>query len=403
MAKSDKQKIWIVLDHPMQFATALAIASHWGREDFVLNLLISPHPYWRKVDINLYRYQFDEVIYLERPDYTWHPIRALQMILRIWRLKRRIARLNIKLDDIIIGLSVFHYLENMVLSMQSRNRKIAIMPSVVYQESINKIDKSIYRGTLEGWLASWLVEPIAGLHRTYCMKERLHPERYWRIRYKESLPDIYHKVVVLGTISDGGYQLGNSIITMPYPYVLALGETKEENFDNARKSQKVVFFGNSFSEGYFGLKPEVYAHYVNQCLSFLREKYASTHKLVYRPHPTESDEIKLLNLDQFDIEDDGMLSELYFYKNFADIYAVFSVGSTSSRTALHFFINAYAFINTFPFDEATKNYFRLEMGSVPDDFYIRDFSRTPKRYIKMKDADAAIKRCQDVLDLVLQN
>jgi len=51
MATSEKQKIWMVLGHPLEFLTALAIASYWGREKYALNSLISRHPYCRKVDM----------------------------------------------------------------------------------------------------------------------------------------------------------------------------------------------------------------------------------------------------------------------------------------------------------------------------------------------------------------
>ena len=110
----------------------------------------------------------------------------------------------------------------------------------------------------------------------------------------------------------------------------------------------------------------------------------------------------MLDLSQFEIETDGMLTHLYFYENLEDIYAVFSAYSTSSSSAAHFFINAYAFINVLPCDEATRNLLKQEMGSVPDDFYIDDLSRTPNRYIKAEDADIAGRRCQQVLDMILQ-
>ena len=141
---------------------------------------------------------------------------------------------------------------------------------------------------------------------------------------------------------------------------------------------------------------------VNAYLSFLREKYGAAYKLVYRPHPINAGEIEFLNLEQFEIENDGMLAELYFYKNIEDIHAVFSVASTTCRSAFDFFINAYAFLNIFPYNDKAKNLFRLTMGNVPDDFYINDLSITPNRYINTEDINVAIKKCQDVLDGILQ-
>lgn len=444
MSTPKKQKVWMVLDHPQQFAIALGIISHWSREKFIFNLLISSHPYWRKVDINLYKEQFDKIYFFERPDYLPshapqiisrfvnlkkriarpktkrteiinsqsifnsfmefilnYVIHVPQMISQIFRLKKKIAQLGIQQNDIIVGLSIFHYLENVVLSVHPQNLKIAIMPKVVYAQCTRFMNKKIYRNTLEGWLANWFVEPITGLHRTYCMKERLHPDTYWWIRYRESLLDIFDKVIVLGDFPSETSYFGDNIFTMPFPYILAFEKAGAKNNYRDKKAQKIVFFGTPFREGLWNITPEIYAKNLNACLSFLREKYGATYKLVYRPHPMETYEIKLLDLDQFEIANDGMLAELYFYRNVEDIYAAFSVESTSSRSAFDFFINAYAFLNIFPYDEVVKKYFRLEMGNVSDDFYINDLSTTPNRYIKFENVNAAIKKCHDVLDTIL--
>lgn len=390
--------MWIVLDHPQQFATALGIATYLGREKFIFNLLISPHPYWKKVDINLYKHQFDEIHFLERPDYTPNPINVLRMIFQIIRLKKRIAQLGINQNDIIVGLSIIHYLENIVLSVHQRNLKIAIMSQVVYQVCIQEMDENIYRNTLEGWLANWIVEPITGLNRTYCMKERRYPNSYWCIRYRKSLLDIFNKVIILGNISFENNYVGDNIITMPFPYVLALKNSVAESNQRNDNHKKIVFFGTSFRTGMWNITPEIYAKNLNACLSFLREKYGMNFKLVYRPHPTEKDEIKQLDLRQFEIENDGMLAELYLYKNAEDIHAVFSVCSSSSMSAFQIFINAYAFMNIFPYDERVKKIFRLEMGNVPDDFYINGLSAAPNRYINNININAAIKQCIAVLD-----
>lgn len=406
MSKNTKQKIWIVLDHPQQFATALGLVSYWRRRKFIINLIISPHTYWAKVDIDRYRNQFDNIHFFERPDYTCNPIKLLFMVYQIFRLRRKITKLIIHQNDIIVGLSVFHYLENIVLSLSPKNPKIAIMPHVVYNECRRTMDKNIYKNTFEGWLANWIVEPITGLYQTYCMKERLHPDTYWRIRYREELLNIYSDVIILGNAAGAEDHLGDKIHKMPFPYVLALGHLQKlQNGINSGNCnpQKVVFFGDAFGRGIWGVPPEVYAKHLNKCLSFLREKYSSTYKLVYRPHPTEKDEIKYLNLDQFEIENDGMLAELYLYENINRIYAVFSSGSNASRSALHFFINAYAFLDIFPYDNAGKAYFRNEMGNVPEDFYIRDLSLAPNRYIDDEAVIRAKRICENILETVLQD
>jgi len=442
MSTLEEQKIWMVLDHPMELATALTMASYWGREKFALNLLISRHPYWRKVDMNLYQDQFDEIIFLDRPEYVpnpipnpgkilgilrqrkklaqlegqsaniaisrsllrpllmslLYPLHILGMILMILRVKKRIAQLGIQHNDIIIGFSITTYVENIVLSMCPKNLKFAVMIEETYQRCTRPINKKTHKNCLEGWLANWLVEPVAGLHRTYCVKDRLRPESYyWWIRYRESLSEIYDKVVVLGDFPN---QIGDNIITMPFPYVLAYEKVTDNQLNE--KPQKVVFFGSDFMLLAGTIAPEIYAQNLNACLSFLREKYGPTCKLVYRPHPRESIERRLLDLDQFEIEHDGMLAELYFCKNLENIDAVFSVESTSSGSAFHFFINAYSFLDVFPYGERIKSNFKRVTGNVPDDFYINDLSATPNRYVNVEDINEAMKKCRTVLDTVVR-
>ncbi len=396
-----KQKIWMVLDHPMQFSIALALAAYWRDKVSAINLLVSSHAYWNRVDIELYKDKFHEIFFVERPDYTWHPVHIVRWLWQIWRLKRKIKLLGINRDDVIVGLSIFHYLENIVLSTHPENQKIAIMPAVVYKECTRDLNQDIYFTPPEGWVASLFIEPLTGLHHTYCKKEKLYPNTYWRLRYRQPLLEIYDRVVVMGNITEEDRPSGEGLYTIPYPYVLALEGKLEAKSKETKK--KVVFFGDSFRDGLWGIAPETYASHLNECLAYLRKIYGATHQLVYRPHPTESDEeIKYLDLNQFEIEKDGMLAELYFYKNLENINAVFSVASTSSRSAFYFFLNAYAFLNVFPFDNAAKTYFRSEMGNIPYDFFIGNLSSVPTRYVKPENINSAKKSCQNVLNMVLQ-
>lgn len=402
MSTNGKQRIWIILDHPQQFATALGIVSYLKRGDFFLSLLISPHTYWAKVDINLYNHLFDNIYFLDRPDYSWNPIKVPSTIFKIFRLKRKIKQLGILQNDVIIGLSIFHYLENIIISMYPKNRKIGIMPYVVYQESTREMNRMVYENTFEGLLANWIIEPISGLHQTYCMKDKQHPDAYWRIRYKKSLQHIYDEIIILGNFVSENNHREDNINTMPFPYILAFGKMQNEN-SSLHCPKKIVFFGDSFRNGIRGVSSDDYKRHLNKCLSFLRNKYGATYKLIYRPHPIEKSEIGQLDLDQFEIENDGMLAELYFYQNMNDIYAVFSVGSNVSRSAIYFFINAYSFLDIFPFDDAAIDSFRQEMGNVPEEFYISDLSINPTEYIKMESLTDAKKTCQNVLDIIMKH
>ena len=453
VSNSKNQKIWMILNNPTGMVTALAMASHWGREKFVLNLLISRHPYWQKIDITPYEDQFDKIVFLDHIDYVpgpfpkprrilrsfrtgkrvaqlkdqpanlaisqmilrrlratlLYPIHIAKMILKIRRVKKEVARLGIQQEDILIWLTVWHFVDNIVLSMHPQNLKIAVITSETYQRGTKAFDKDVYENTFEGWITNWLIEPITGLPQTYCVKDRFHPELPFMVRHKHPLPEVFDKIVILGDFSE---QTKDDIIPMPFPYVLAI--IKEGRNHAGTGPQQVVFFGSKFTGAIAGIvDPEIYAKHLNSCLAFVRDKYGSNCKLVYRPHPRESDsvgslnlsqyedELRFLDLKQFEIETDGTFAELYFCRNIENIQAVFSVESTSSRSAFHFFINAYSFLDIFPYDEGMKEYFRRFIGEVPDEFYINDLSMMPKEYVKTEDSKASTRRCQKVLDVLL--
>jgi len=95
MGGAKRRNIWMIIDHPQQMAIALGITDGLSAADYAFNLLISPHPYWNRVDINTYRERFSRVIRLERPEYSWNPLRNFGNILMINRLKARICGLGI--------------------------------------------------------------------------------------------------------------------------------------------------------------------------------------------------------------------------------------------------------------------------------------------------------------------
>jgi len=385
----------MVTDHPQQFAIALGMVGGLSPQKFSFNLLISPHPYWAKVDLSPYRDMFAEIHTMTRPDYNWNPLRVAHMIWQIQNLKQKVRQLNIAPNDIIMGFSIFHYLENITLSTHPDNLKIAVMPAVVYDECNLYLDPEIYYAPPEGLAAKYLVEPLTGLHRTRCMRERKNPRTYWRLRYARPVTEIFDKVVVLGTAPASPRPGAENVVTMPFPYVLAPQKTGREK---PGKPPKVVFFGTNFRNGMWGLTPATYARHLNKCLAFLKATYGAQYRLVYRPHPAEKNEAAMLDLSGFEIERDGTLAELYFYGNLEDIYAVFSVESTASRSAFDFFLNAYVFLETFPYSAEAKAHFRLtQAGSVPGEFYLDNLSSLPVRYVQPEDIRHTARQCREVL------
>jgi hypothetical protein len=189
--------------------------------------------------------------------------------------------------------------------------------------------------------------------------------------------------VVLGNLYDEFNSNHSRTVFMPYPYILESRERKEPvPLKNDNRQKVVDFWGTVFAEeGVQPIKSREFAAMVNKCLSFLRRNYANTHRLVYRPHPQETDrDWRLLDLEQFELETDRQIAELYMYDNREIIEAMFSVHSTSSRSAVNFGINSYVFCETFGFDELTNQHNRRHLGRQPDGFYIKDLANSPTEY-----------------------
>ena len=134
-----------------------------------------------------------------------------------------------------------------------------------------------------------------------------------------------------------------SFMCWPYHWLLL---DKNETANNIEKGERLaVFFGNDF----FGTKEIDYDKFIkrtNDCLLYVRRNCRGC-KLIYRPHPEERKEIKLLDLASFIIQRDGQTAEEFVLKNRVKIKYAFSFCSTSSIASLNLGINSYIFYRCF--------------------------------------------------------
>lgn len=393
----------MVFDHPHQLAIALPLAAYWRQSHFIANLLISPHPYWKNVHLDRYANQFDRIVRFEnRPDYARTVRGSIRQIRTILLLKKQVANLGIMQDDVIVGLSSSTFVENIVLSHTTKNLKIAIIPAVAYDELVTRPDWSAFRFSRGGWLARYFVQPLTGLERTLRLTHRKWQQdsKYGNVmeRFDREIGDIYTKVVVLVNLYDEFRSENSKTIFIPFPYVLAFSRGQKGTDEDRKK--RVVFFGTPL--GGQAIDCKEFGRKLNECLSYLRRIYGDTHRLIYRPHPQETaDDWRLLDLSQFEIETDRQLAELYMYEQRDSIDAVFSVSSTTSKTAVSFGINAYVFFELFDFADVSNQYFRGHLGKQPDGFYIKDISVPPVEYQNSQRLEHARMVIQDSIDSII--
>ncbi|MCC6934831.1 MAG: hypothetical protein IT406_04055 [Candidatus Yanofskybacteria bacterium] len=136
-----------------------------------------------------------------------------------------------------------------------------------------------------------------------------------------------------------------------------------------------IFFGTGFRNvpdldwnGYIGR--------VNECLQYMRERCGDC-DLYYKPHPAETDETSLLNLEGFQIIREKNIADTYLQDHHDHIKYVFSVHSIVSATAYSLGLNAYMFMDVFHgiYNETLLRWYReVYFSEMPESFFIRDLS-----------------------------
>lgn len=165
---------------------------------------------------------------------------------------------------------------------------------------------------------------------------------------------------------------GFSYMRWPY-YWLLPNENKTSN--NIEKGEKLaVFFGNDFLNT-ADIDYDKYVERNNDCLSYIRKNCQGC-KLIYRPHPEERDEIKLLDLASFVIQKDGQTAEEFVLKNKEKIKYVFAFCSTSSIASLSLGINSFIFYRCFEdiYSGVNKIYLDNYLNGLPESFFIKSFN-----------------------------
>jgi hypothetical protein len=284
-------------------------------------------------------------------------------------------------NDVLLCLAGLLGLGNAALSAHPDVYKILSVSQKAYGELTRTGDRARYRFTTSGWLQNRFVEPMAGVERTIHYKPRINPGGDGvRLRRLQKDPEEIFDVIIFMSNSGGELpaRAEHQIIPSRFPSVAELHDFPAMLDRAQARKRRVIFFGTPFLL-VRNLQPEVYIEHLNRCLDYIRRNYPGR-DLIYRPHPFEKGEAARLAFEDFRIEDDREVADLYFLRHFAEIEAVYSVSSTVSRTALNNGLNSYALWRCFPFSETQTKFFQKVMGDVPTEFDIADLTKPPVAY-----------------------
>ena len=166
----------------------------------------------------------------------------------------------------------------------------------------------------------------------------------------------------------------DNVHVAPFPYWWAF---QGESFEPKTTGKKmVIFFGNDMATfTKMGMSADLYIKKCNECLNYIRSEF-NGHRLCYKPHPADKEELIKLNLTGFEVLDGGMNAELCLFQNREHVKAAFSIGSAAAYSAYVMGLNSYVFYKCFagiydrefirPLDE-----FYYDM---PQSFFIENFN-----------------------------
>jgi hypothetical protein len=178
-----------------------------------------------------------------------------------------------------------------------------------------------------------------------------------------------------------------------FPYLV-----KSYNPNLSPEQRLVVFFGTSFvgSSSLPGWDQALFVERTNQMLDYIRSNFKGR-QLLYQPHPNETTEIELFNLDGFTVGD-KVIAELFLYDKAEQIEFTFSACSGASISAYAMGLNAAVFLDTLT-GAITKwdlLAYRSYFAGLPESFFIKSFAQSvPEQSARLAlfdDATATIRQ-----------
>jgi len=165
-----------------------------------------------------------------------------------------------------------------------------------------------------------------------------------------------------------------NVFQTPPPYWRAL-QGEDVVSEKTAAGKMVLFFGNDMATfTKMGMDADLYIKLCNKCLDYIRRELGN-YRLCYKPHPADKDERAALNLDGFYVLGGEASAELFLLRNWNQIKAVFSVGSSSTFSAYAMGLNTYVFYKCFTdvYDEEIMRSLDEFFHDMPSPFFIKSF------------------------------
>lgn len=379
---------WALVDHPQQLNTILGLIQRYNIKPNEINLLISYHPYHKKIN-DEYKKNFNSIYIFERVNLGKNIIRD---IYRLFIQNKKVNELKkqVQSDDVFLLFSAAQVLENFIVSKFKSNKKIGIFPEVQYRYAYKELNDFVQYPRMKIYSPLMKVfgleKVFNGLLKGYTKKTK---DGIDALRFIQPIHEIYDYIFYMVNINN---TTNDYLESYKNSYKINYLSYKEKCETSMKK--QVIFFGNCFLS-FNNFPSERFAKNTDKFLNYLR-KYYKDSELIYIPHPREDKEMKIINLDGFHVYKGGLNAELYFQKNYCNIEACFSIASTVTRNALAYDIQSYSFLKVMGFEKQQEEYYTNLYGNIQDEVYIESLEEMTQR-IEFQSINS--EKLQEVLGL----
>lgn len=153
--------------------------------------------------------------------------------------------------------------------------------------------------------------------------------------------------------------LNSNEITFPFRF-------REEKL---KHPNTIIVFGSRFLEWeYFDSKK---IDLLNDFLEKLKSSFLEF-KFIYVKHPLENNEYEFLNINEFEIIENSINAEMIFHEMGHKIHSVYSIGSTSSKTAFEFGIRSHVIYKMLKFEGSVEKVYDRIFSGYPKNFYLKN-------------------------------
>jgi len=317
--------VYMFCNHPFELPGYAGIVNviREVRPELKIVLILDSMPYFRKTEVSFCFNYFDEVHNVGYCDYRAGPwataiFGIAKGFVSAYQFSRQLRAIDIKPNSFVFLMSGKQLVSNVLL-----RRLKGLNPTLVYltQRHTESVDNYIF---------SYKISLLANLYHLFFGASfvdyfYLRGYHYWP--YIQHRRDPYHHTFYT---QSPGVSLPASPDEIPFTLYFP---ARQQNVSQAT----VVLFGSVFKT-WHEIDRDKFVSRFNKVIQHIRMKHAGS-KLIYKPHPRETDEKNLLDLSGFVI-DESLTGELMFMKD-PSIATVYSVASTISRTAPCFGIRAY--------------------------------------------------------------